>query len=129
MSDPNWVNEILDRASREVSSWPEWMRRPEVRGQPPYGVVMKKLESVAPRATPLPLDRPPCPRCHKNKYDPKYATCFACRDALERDERLLLHFAGFALQGLSAHHGMSKTADQIAEEAWARARAMVNKKP
>lgn len=25
----NWVNDILDDASRTVASWPAWMRRPE----------------------------------------------------------------------------------------------------
>lgn len=28
----NWVDEVLDNAARTVRAWPEWMRRPEVRG-------------------------------------------------------------------------------------------------
>jgi hypothetical protein len=27
----NWVNEVLDSATKTVRSWPEWMQRPEVR--------------------------------------------------------------------------------------------------
>jgi hypothetical protein len=27
----NWVNDVVDNANRTVSSWPEWMQRPEVR--------------------------------------------------------------------------------------------------
>jgi hypothetical protein len=27
----NWVNEIIDKAVREVKSWPEWMKEGEVR--------------------------------------------------------------------------------------------------
>lgn len=26
------MNEVLDAATKEVDSWPEWMRRPEIRG-------------------------------------------------------------------------------------------------
>ena len=29
--DDNWVNIALDNAVRTVQSWPEWMRRPEIR--------------------------------------------------------------------------------------------------
>lgn len=31
-NEKNWVYDILDNASRTVRSWPDWMRRPEVRG-------------------------------------------------------------------------------------------------
>src|SRR5580692_4046890 len=29
------LNDILEAAAREVSSWPEWMQRPEYRQRPP----------------------------------------------------------------------------------------------
>jgi hypothetical protein len=31
----NWVNDVLDSATRAVREWPSWMRRPEVRGTGP----------------------------------------------------------------------------------------------
>jgi len=31
-NNKNWINDILDNAERTVRAWPEWMRRPEIRG-------------------------------------------------------------------------------------------------
>ena len=44
----NWVNEILDAASRVVAGWPEWMRRPEVRMTGSYAPVVARKSEEAP---------------------------------------------------------------------------------
>ena len=43
----NWVNDVLDEATKTVRSWPRWMLRPEVRGSETRPAESRSTERVA----------------------------------------------------------------------------------
>lgn len=40
----NWVNDVLDRATRTTQSWPDWMRRPEFQTMAPSAAKLGSRE-------------------------------------------------------------------------------------